>query len=304
MQALIQAIATVQVRIQAQSPIYADSELQTRYGLIDPILRALEWDVSNPDEVRIEHPTRDSGKADYVLMHQGKPHVVIEAKALGTSLQNAQKQAATYCKALGVSFLVCTNGDVWNFYELKKSAFVSRLELKILSSDTYKTAQDLLLLWKPLVYSPVERIPRIIPPEASSKRSRKSQGRGGRGQKSGLPQGAISLKELQIRLASGWEGSPRYIHFPGRQEIPVDSYKDMLVEIVKYVDEQGLIPPNGIKTVVIPSGVYLEKPARYSKVNSWFVCTHASTPQKVEYAIRVLEACGKDPLQVYVIVRE
>lgn len=48
MQALIQAIATVQVRIQAQSPIYADSELQTRYGLIDPILRALEWDVSNP----------------------------------------------------------------------------------------------------------------------------------------------------------------------------------------------------------------------------------------------------------------
>ncbi|MCX7688279.1 MAG: hypothetical protein N2045_09940, partial [Fimbriimonadales bacterium] len=89
------------------------------------------------------------------------------------------------------------------------------------------------------------------------------------------------------------------------QSIPELTFLDrFLVEIVKYVDEQGLIPPNGIKTVVIPSGVYLEKPARYSKVNSWFVCTHASTPQKVEYAIRVLEACGKDPLQVYVIVRE
>lgn len=63
MQALIYAIATVQVRIQTHGPIYVNSELQTRYGLIDPILRALEWDVSNPDEVGTEYPA-GSGKAD------------------------------------------------------------------------------------------------------------------------------------------------------------------------------------------------------------------------------------------------
>jgi hypothetical protein len=54
MQALLQAIATVQVRIQAHGSIYANSELQTRYGLIDPILRALEWDISNPEEVQVD----------------------------------------------------------------------------------------------------------------------------------------------------------------------------------------------------------------------------------------------------------
>jgi predicted type IV restriction endonuclease len=64
MQALIHAIATVQVRIQTNGPLYANSELQTRYGLIDLILRALEWDVTNPDEVQVEYPVTRNEKAD------------------------------------------------------------------------------------------------------------------------------------------------------------------------------------------------------------------------------------------------
>ena len=85
MQALLQAIATVRDRIQRHGTLCASSEFQTRYGLIDPILRALEWDVSNPDEVRVNYAMKAdddsavSGWADYVLMHQNKPRVVIKA---------------------------------------------------------------------------------------------------------------------------------------------------------------------------------------------------------------------------------
>jgi type I site-specific restriction endonuclease len=115
MQALLQAIATVQVRIQAHGSIYANSELQTRYGLIDPILRALEWDISNPEEVQVDC-TAGSGKADYVLMSQSNPHIVIEAKSLKMMNSNCVSQGSAYCSALGASVLVCTDGETWSIY--------------------------------------------------------------------------------------------------------------------------------------------------------------------------------------------
>ena len=58
-------------------------ELQTRYWIIDPIIKALGWDVSNPEQVWIEFPTNDQF-ADYAFFprNTNTPVMVIEAKSV------------------------------------------------------------------------------------------------------------------------------------------------------------------------------------------------------------------------------
>ena len=61
--------------------------------LIDPLLRELGWDVSNPEAVQLEYKVGDQ-RADYALMSgdqpvdDDQPVAVIEAKPLGSSLKD------------------------------------------------------------------------------------------------------------------------------------------------------------------------------------------------------------------------
>ena len=53
--------------------------------LVDPILQALGWTVSDPSQVRIEYETTDQSnphRVDYALFSKGKPVILVEAKSL------------------------------------------------------------------------------------------------------------------------------------------------------------------------------------------------------------------------------
>jgi len=282
MQALIHAIATVRVRIRTHGPLYANSELQTRYGLIDPILRALEWDIANPDEVQVEYLSK-GGRADYVLLCHGKPLLVIEAKSLSGSLAGALNQGFGYCSSLGAAYLVCTDGDQWEFYETQSQQLL--MQTKISSLNVCDAVLKLLCLWKPIVCTSPESIPQSgqqsIPPPAP---------------------GAIPLCNLPLALASGRTQHPSNIYFPpSYNPISVRSFRDILVQVVDYCDSLGKIPSGGIDKIVVQPGSPLKNPSRYSRVRSWFVLTHGSAKQMVDYAIRVLNACGIDPCTVFVL---
>jgi type I restriction enzyme R subunit len=84
------------------------NEAKTRKLLIDTMLSACGWDLSNPAqvgiEVEVEFPDNISGKgfADYVLWGEnGQPLAVIEAKKSGeVNLQAGREQARLYADAL------------------------------------------------------------------------------------------------------------------------------------------------------------------------------------------------------------
>jgi len=84
------------------------SEAKTRALLIDTMLTACGWDLSNSEqvgiEVEVEFPDNISGTgyADYVLWGEnGQPLAVIEAKRSGeTNLQAGREQARLYADAL------------------------------------------------------------------------------------------------------------------------------------------------------------------------------------------------------------
>ena len=79
-----------------------NSEMSTRYIIIDPILNALGWRLSNPSECIVENFT-EGGKPDYTLLDdEGKAVIVIEAKRIDgdTRYKGYSEQLGPLCRQL------------------------------------------------------------------------------------------------------------------------------------------------------------------------------------------------------------
>ena len=98
-------------------------EYQTRYSLIDPVLRSLGWDTADVRQVEVEYMT-EWGRVDYALLQSedGPPCIIVEAKSLGKSLETAtvQRQLFAYAEATKKGYAILTNGNLWMIYDLSK----------------------------------------------------------------------------------------------------------------------------------------------------------------------------------------
>ena len=108
------------------TPILGANEEATRYALIDPILRALGWEVDNPRYVRVECCQDCGGKPDYALLKRGKPVVYVEAKKWGTisSIKKLNNPFSTgkldqlknYCNSNSVKIGAFSDGGSWYIF--------------------------------------------------------------------------------------------------------------------------------------------------------------------------------------------
>ena len=69
-------------------------ELSTRYMVIDPVLRSLGWDLSDPSHCMVESPAGQAAgpqarcpRVDYSLRCGGREVVLVEAKRVAVSLR-------------------------------------------------------------------------------------------------------------------------------------------------------------------------------------------------------------------------
>ena len=71
-------------------------------------------------------------RADYALMPKGKRLAVIEAKRLGTDLDDRVMQVLNYANAGGFPYMILTNGDKWEMYKVFEPAILEeRLLMKV-----------------------------------------------------------------------------------------------------------------------------------------------------------------------------
>lgn len=155
------AITKISETIDVDREFFHDShEYQTRYALIDPILVSLGWNPSDISQVEVEYET-EWGRVDYALLKSsdGPPSIIIEAKALGISLNTAsvQRQILSYAEGTKQGYAILTDGEIWLIYDLKKRGrFQNKLIAEIdLTEDSVassaKTFNQLLrrnLHWK------------------------------------------------------------------------------------------------------------------------------------------------------------
>ncbi|HEY0073361.1 MAG TPA: hypothetical protein VGB77_04605 [Abditibacteriaceae bacterium] len=112
-------LAQVKNDAAAHKQYLVKNESATRQSLIDPVLRALGWDTTNPRMVVVEAAARrgvNIVNADYGLCSDDKVKIVVEAKALGQNLEIHRDQIVGYAYAFQVTNLFLTNGVIWEHY--------------------------------------------------------------------------------------------------------------------------------------------------------------------------------------------
>ena len=115
---LCHVLESVQKAAQTHKATLTSSEAVTRAVLIDPILRALGWNIANPDVVEVERTVK-FGQIDYALLNQdGETKVVIEAKKLNQATkEQTLLQLVQYTMSLRhPPPVVITDGIIWKYY--------------------------------------------------------------------------------------------------------------------------------------------------------------------------------------------
>ena len=145
-------IEKLQDMIERHHSYLSGHETRTRQVLIDPLLRELDWDVSDPEAVQLEYRVGQQW-ADYALMSNGKPIAVIEAKRLGRGLEDDEiMQVLNYANRDGIDYMIVTDGDHWEMYEVfKRGTLEERLLMKFQLSQQlpHKNVLQVLGMWKP-----------------------------------------------------------------------------------------------------------------------------------------------------------
>ena len=131
-------------------------ESETRSWLINPLLRALGYDDSDPNTVIPEYTAdprdKKTGKVDYAIVDSnGQPIIYIEAKGLNELLDNDayHNQLKRYFNfTLFVKFAILTNGKEYRFYtDLDSENYIDSKPFLSFKLEEY-TDTDLSLLSK------------------------------------------------------------------------------------------------------------------------------------------------------------
>ena len=95
------------------------NEENTKATLIEPLLRALGWNVEDVEEVQREFKVKRSDKpVDYGLLVLRNLRLFLEAKALGADLGDRRwaNQIMGYAGVAGAEWIVLTNGEEYRIY--------------------------------------------------------------------------------------------------------------------------------------------------------------------------------------------
>ena len=150
---LLQLIDKLRDRIDTYGGNLKDSEALTRYALIDPMLRELGWDTDDPSQVVPEYRVPNNQMADYVLLANGTPAIVVESKKLDEPLRGgkALDQGILYCAHTDSRYFLLTDGRRWELYEAGST--VPRMSFDLKDDPPAQSCLKALALLRPSVES-------------------------------------------------------------------------------------------------------------------------------------------------------
>ena len=238
---LKETIETLRERIKAHRPYLEGYETRTRQVLIDPMLRALGWDVGDPNSVELEYGIKRKW-ADYALMESGRPIAVIEAKALGRPLNDDEKmQALNYANMDGIDYMAITNGDHWQMFDVfKRGQLDDRIlmEFQLTRDESYACALQALGLWRPNLASgePKEAVaPVVIKP--SHDESEPATPEPNSGQEVAEPSNNGDWELLTSLKVEKGQKPPAFIKFSNSSPKPIKNWADLLESVAKHLVE-------------------------------------------------------------------
>lgn len=255
---LLELVETLRERIDEHGAALRQSEAQTRYALIDPLLRELGWDTGDPELVIPEYKT-EAGSADYALFSGGKILMMVEAKNLGTPPKQAINQVISYCVEGGIDYFAVTNGNEWEIYETHRRGNID--EKRVVHFDLKGSPTDacveVLELWRQGVqdeYGSAEWDSVFSSIRQSSERLKPTTMRTITPTAVGYQLARQAAHEFSNEL-TGWillselkpqKGSmrPSEIMFPDSSQAIIRTWKDVPTETVRWLIEANILTEN------------------------------------------------------------
>lgn len=297
MEGLLSLVERLRERIDSpHGATLQGSEALTRYALIDPLLRELGWDTSDPEMVIPEYSS-GGGRADYALLRDGKPVVMVEAKSLGSSLQGAVGQGIQYCLVQGTAYFLVTDGRRWEIYETHRPVPID--EKRVVSFDlkgpsAAEACLQALSLWRPSVISGS-----VQPGKAPVVGLDNAQS--GAEPPPPPPDDWRPISTLRPVPGSG-EPPPSKILFPDNSSTSISAWVGVTEAIVRWLMEKGFLTAahcpiqRGENYVLATSPTHPNgQPMRYKEINSLYLNRNYSSSNQVRSTRRIIEHVGQDP---------
>jgi hypothetical protein len=151
--ALLETLEFIRQKIKDHRALYDQNEAAVSMQIVTPILKALGWNVEDPDEVQPNVSTEE-GRPDYTLIHDGKKRLFVEVKKLSVDIEKIEpmRQLSKYAFGEGIRYGLLTNGGVWvlvrSFEEGKTltERIVWRADIEV--EEAQKAAKKLLTVSK------------------------------------------------------------------------------------------------------------------------------------------------------------
>ena len=327
-------------KIRRHGDVFRSNETATRYSLIDPVLAALGWDLSDTSQVRPEFPLGGRNRvADYAMLHEtGQPRFFVEAKNLDTAIDKdspAVEQAINYTIRSDCEYVVITNGDTWEAYRPRASGELHERRttaFRIMSEDQRSTVMAMLWLWRwrwegaEPVDLPVVDVPDVssaqgtpapyfesstpTPPPVSPPNSLRTSDIADPPPHPRTEVGPVRTgRPLNgMRNVSG-EEPPQSMTFPGGATKTVGKWNRIQIATVEWLIETGRLTEAGCP-LTGPKGAYLVDTTPYKQngtlirkgkqIGQFWIDLNFRAHNQVRRAIRILEAAGVDPATIYV----
>ena len=306
---LVGCIEQLKARMQSHRTILEENETRTRAALIDPLLGALGWDVSDPAVVMAEYKV-GTKSADYALLRSdGKAAATMEAKKLGESLGAHWMQMLNYANASGIEYAGITDGNHWELYDVFRRGTLEErriLDVSIADAPAHESALKLLLLWRPNLVSgrpvtankPVVENDELAPTPFGVE------------QVSAPPSTSSNWAALSEYDPPGGTPSPTAIRFWDGSERSLTAWRDILVHAVEKLYGQGFLTVKDVPLwrgsqryrvhtePVHPTGKRFEGP-KAVKGTPLFVNAHLSAADVRRETRRLLKHCSLDPANVH-----
>ncbi len=276
MHELTKTLDIIRKRIRDHKTDLSNNEAMTRYALIDPLLRALDWDVSDPRVVIPEEGSGAGSRTDYTM---GKA-MVVEAKKLDDRLDKYKDKLIEYVRKSNVLYGVLTNGQSWRMYDSRVTTKAPAMEFDVTDSDGVIIPRAALLY-------------RTVMCESISQRQT---------EKPKIPKSDGKILIGDVKCEKGMI-HPIELMLPNGK-MHLKSWADMLFGVAdwlvnkKHLDKSHCPVPIGKKNAILNTKPFHQngKPFNSKKeVGKLFLNTNANAPNTIKYAIRLIEEAEQNP---------
>ena len=299
LESLLELVETLRERIDEHGTALRGSEALTRYALIDPLLRELGWDTSNPDMVVPEYRVPNNQMADYVLLNEGGPVVVVESKKLDEPLQGgkALDQGILYCAHTGSKHFLLTDGRRWQIYE--SSSTVPVISFDLLNMPTAEVCLNALALWRPSVQSGYVAAGQTPIASLAS-----DQPVATRPQPMTPPQDEHHWQPVTLVHAGTGNEAPAEVLLPDGSRTSITSWVGIPEAAVSWLLQNGILnashcPIPRAKRYLLSTSPFQPDGGSmtHKKIGSLFMGSNYSASDQVKNACIIIEHVGLDPAQ-------